>query len=281
MKLPISISLTTMDRYGTTLPMCLMSILNQSHLPHTVMVADDSVNKKFYEYDIIKNILKLFKLKGINFEYYHGKSMGQVHAQNILLNKCKTEFLFKIDDDNILESNVLNVLYNTIKQSDNIGAVSGLIFSSNLDINRKSEESIVYNKIENIFSHFNIQMCGKQSNEIKECQHLYSNYLFRKNIVQSYPLEFSPAGHREDTVFSHEIYRKGYRLFVNPNCITWHIHTQGGNKKHNFDDVVKNEENFIKLMERWNIFDNDFKIIRDKNIVYTIKNGEKHLIYTF
>jgi GT2 family glycosyltransferase len=280
MKIPVTVSLTTMDRYTSILPLSLLSIINQSYLPDTILIADDSKNKTFYQHDILRNLIKLCKLKNINIEYYHGESKGQVHAQNLLLNKCNTPYLFKMDDDNILESNVLETLYNTINGDDNIGAVSGLIFCCEQDINRQSEENEVYNKIENIFSHFNIQMCGGQDKSIKNCQHLYSNYLFRKDIVNTYPVEFSPAGHREDTVFSHLLYRQGYYLKVNPNCITWHIHTSGGNKKHGFHDVVKNEELFIGLLEEWGVLDENFKIIREKTMVYCMKNNERFFIYS-
>jgi glycosyltransferase involved in cell wall biosynthesis len=221
------------------------------------------------------------KLKNVKFSYYHGPSKGQTFAQQIALEKCAAEFLLKIDDDNILESNVLETLYNTIIKNDNIAAVSGLIFCCDTDKTRLPVETELYNKIENIFSHFNIQMCGGQTKEIKKCEHLYSNYLFRRKLVETYPLEFSPAGHREDTVFTHSLYRKGYDLFVNPNAITYHVHNSGGNKSHNFDAVVKNEELFIKLLEEWNVVPDRLKIIRENNMVYAINNGNKFFIYSF
>lgn len=283
MTIPVTINLTTRGRYNTTLPICLNSIINSSVSPEEIILVDDNEKKEFFNIEISKIILSLMKLKNIKFSYYHGESKGQTIAANIALNHSKTPYIFKMDDDNILNSNVLETLYNTIIQDENIAAVSGLIFCCDLDKKRLPEEnSQPYNKIENIFSHFNIQMCGGQSKEIKECEHLYSNYLFRRFLVESYPLEFAPAGHREDTVFTYPLYKQGYRLLVNPNCITYHIHNSGGNKKHGFSDVVKNEELFLsKLEKEWNIIPNKLQIKREDNIIYAINNNGKYLIYSF
>ncbi len=280
MKSKITVSLPTRNRYYSTLSMSLTSILNQTLLPYEIILVDDNEKKEFFNIEVYKNLIQLMKLKGVKFSYYEGQSRGQTLAQQIALEKCSSDFLMKIDDDNILESNVLETLYKTIIIDENIAAVSGLIFCCDTDKTRVPVENEIYNKIENIFSHFNIQMCGGQDKTIKYCEHLYSNFLFRRNLVESYALDFSPAGHREDTVFTHLLYRKNYELLVNPNCITYHIHNKGGNKKHGFDAVVKNEEQFIKLLEEWEVVPNKIKIIREKNMVYTIKDGEKFFIYS-
>jgi glycosyltransferase involved in cell wall biosynthesis len=278
----ITVSLTTKNRYYSTLSISLTSILNQTMLPHEIILVDDNEKKDFYNIEIYKNLIQLMMLKNVTFSYYHGQSKGQVHAQQIALEHCKTDLLFKMDDDNILESNVLETLYNTIIENDNIAAVSGLIFCCDKDKTRTSDEKDLYNKIENVFSHFNIQMCGGQSKDIKKCEHLYSNYLFRTKFVESYPLEFSPAGHREDTVFTYSLYRKGYDLFVNPNCITYHIHNTGGNKSHGFEPIVKNEEMFLyKLENEWGVVPKKVQIKRENNIIYAVSNGNKFLIYSY
>lgn len=277
----ITVSITTKNRYDTTLSLSMLSVINQTLLPYEIILVDDNDEKKFYNLKIFKNILILMKLKGIKFSYFHGESKGQVYAQQIALENCETDWLYKMDDDNILDSNVLEILSSSI--TDKTGAVSGLIFCCEGDKNRTSEENTMFNKIENIFSHFNIQFCGTQDKTIKKCEHLYSNYLFNTKIINSYSLEFSPAGHREDTVFTHSIFRNGYDLLVNPNVITYHINNKiGGNNIHNFDNVVKNEELFISKLEEWNYIPTKMKIIRDnKKILYKDINDILYLIYSY
>ena len=273
----ITVTLATRGRYNTTLPLCLMSILNQTLKPKKIILVDDNDNKDFYNIDIFKNILNLFKLKGIEFEYYHGQSKGQTHAQQIAFNHVNTEWIFKTDDDNILETNVLELLSENI--DTNVGALSGLILSKkDFNINREIEyTSEIYNKVCDIYRYFNIQMCRNQDNTLKRVEHIYSNYLFRKKLIDRYPLEFAPAGHREDTVTTHSIHRKGYKLFINPSAIIWHLNdTEGGNRNYDYNLTVNNEKLFLKKLNEWGIHLN---IKEDEKRIYEIKDGKEWLIY--
>jgi len=281
MKMKITVSITTKNRYYNTLSMSLLSVINQSLPPYEIILVDDNEVKDFYNIDMYKNFIKLMKLKNIKFSYYHGLNKGQVYAQQIALEHCKTDWLFKMDDDNILDFNVLEILSNTV--NDKTGAVSGLIIGCDLDNNRPpDEDGPIYNKLEYIFSNFNIQMCRNQNDDIKKCEHLYSNYLFNTKIVESYPLEFSPSGHREDTVFTYEIFKKGYDLLVNPKSITYHLNNKsGGNNTHNFEKIVKNEELFIKRLEEWGIIPEKLKIIRENKKIIAYINNTQYLIYSY
>jgi len=259
-----------------------MSIINQTYLPEEIILVDDNEKKEFYDIPIYKNILKLLKLKNIRFSYFFGKSLGLVHAIQIALENTKTEFVFKVDDDNILDNKVLETLYKDIISDDNVGATSCLILENEEFLNRPIQQNVlddVYNKMEDIYATYNIQMCGAQDNKIKKVEHLYSNYIFRKEIVNSYPLEFSPASHREDTVFSYEIYRKGYTLSVNPNGIMWHLHSDGGNRLHNKDNNKKNDELFVEKLKEWKIVPDKFTIKENEDGYYMTKNNINYLVY--
>lgn len=274
----ITVTITTCNRYLSTLPLCLFSILNQTYRPKKVILVDDNIEKSFYKHDILKHIQTLFKLKKIEFEYYYGESKGQVYAQQKALKYSDTEWIFKIDDDNILENNVIELLVNNI--DNNVGALSGLILSKS-DIDRKIEyEDSIYNRIEEIYRYFNIQKCGDQDNTIKKVEHIYSNYLFRKSLVETYPLDFSPAGYREDTVTTYEIFRKGFDLLIVPEAKIWNLDEQsGGNKKYDNSNHIKNEKLFLDKLKEWNIHLN---LIQKEDGVYEKKsNGSVWLVYNF
>lgn len=274
----LTVSITTRGRYYSTLSLCLTSVITQSLLPEEIILVDDNEKKDFYNIQIYKDILKLIKNKNIKFSYFYGQSKGQVFAQQIALDNCKTDFLYKMDDDNILEYNTLEILYNTIKDSENIAAVSGLIMSDS-DINRELKyESEVYNKIEDLYSSFNIQMCGNQTDKIKKVEHIYSNFLFRKKLVKTYALDFSPSGHREDTVFTYELFLKGYDLLINSRAIIWHINnSDGGNRLHTNNN--DNEIKFLNKLREWNVIPNKLKIEEDHDKIFTLRNNIKYLIY--
>ena len=273
----ITVTLATRGRYITTLPLCLMSILNQSLKPKRIILVDDNDEKDFYKIDILKDILILLKLKNIEFEYYHGQSKGQTYAQQIALSHVNTEWIFKTDDDNVIEPNVFETLSHHI--TDRVGALSGLILSKkDFNTNRSIEYTAkIYNKIKDIYRYFNVQMCKNQDDTLKRVEHIYSNYLFRRKLIDRYPLEFAPAGHREDTVTTHAIHRKGYQLFVDPNAIIWHLNEcDGGNRNYDYSLTVKNEILFLEKLKEWKIY---IDIKEDKNKVYEIKDGKEWLIY--
>jgi len=274
----ITVTLTTRNRYYTTLPLCLMSIFNQTLSPKRIILVDDNKDKIFYNIPQFKDILFLFKQKNIGFSYFHGESKGQVFAQQIALENTNTELIFKMDDDNILENNVLELLYNYMK--DDVGMVSCLILTKD-DLERKLEyEDKIYNKIEDIYDKYNIQFIKNQDNEIKQVEHLHGSYLFKRELVDSYPLEFSPSGHREDTVTSYEIYRKGHKLLVVPQTIIWHLKEKtGGNRLFSYEKEKENELKFIDKLKEWKIVPDKIQMFEDNKMVYTSKNNIKYLIY--
>jgi len=274
----ITVTLTTRNRYHTTLPFCLMSIFNQTLSPKRVILVDDNENKQFYNIPQFKDILFLFKQKNIEFYYFYGESKGQVFAQNIALEHTETELIFKMDDDNILENNVLETLYNNMK--GDVGMISCLILTKD-DLERKLDyEDSVYNRIEDIYDKYNIQFIKNQDDRIKQVEHLHGSYLFRKDLIDSYPLEFSPSGHREDTVTSYQIFRKGYKLLVDPNVIIWHLKEKsGGNRLFNYETDTNNELKFIEKLKEWKIVPDRIEILENDKMVYVPKNGIKYLVY--
>ena len=268
--------ITTFGRYTTTLPLALLSIINQTVLPKTIVLIDDNKEKKFYEHEVLKNLLSLMRIKNINFEYYNGQSKGQILAQQIGLSNIKTDWYLSTDDDNILEPNVIELFINNI--SDNIGAMSGLILSkqdvqSNREIEYKSNDT--YNKLKDIFRYFNIQMCPNQDTTIKKVEHIYSNYFIRTKLIDSYPLEFLNGCHRSETVLTHEVFRKGYDLIVDPKVKIWHLHSDGGNRSYKTEN--SNDKLFVDKLKLWKT---DVNLIEDRENVYEEReDGTKWLIY--
>jgi glycosyltransferase involved in cell wall biosynthesis len=281
----VTVLLATCERYETTLPLCLMSIINQTYKPSRVVLVDDSKQKRFYEYPYLKNILVLMKLKGIQFDYYHGQSKGAVPALQMGLDNIDSGWVFKTDDDNILEPNVLEIFVNHIKP--NVGAMSGVIIDKKLhDIYLDSpdkiptEENGVWNKIENLYSEFNIQMVHNQDLYVKQVEHIYSNYFFNRELADDYPLELQPSSHREETIFTHNIFRKGYDLIIIPTAKIYHIYydNNSGNRQYGKEYVKKNELFFIEKLKEWGIVPDKMEIHDDGKQMYVEKKGAKYLV---
>jgi hypothetical protein len=284
-KIKTTILLATCDRYETTLPLCLMSIFNQSHSPNRVVLVDDSKQKKFYDYQILKNILILFKEKGIEFDYFYGPCKGAVAALQIGLDNIENGWVLKTDDDNILSCDVLELFVKNIKPT--IGAISGVIIDKYLSAfykdkpdKRPIEEDGFYNKIENIYAEFNIQMVHDQSDDIKKVQHIYSNYFFNREICENYSLELTPSSHREETIFTYNIFRKGYDLIIVPAAKIYHLggDNKSGNRQWSQKHSRQNELFFIEKLKEWNIIPDKMEIIDDGEKMFVMKKGAKYLV---
>lgn len=289
MKNNITIFLATYQRYETSLPLCLMSILNQSLKPDRVVLVDDNKEKKIYNYKILKNIIYLFKEKKIDLDIYYGPNKGLTHAFSLALNYINDGWVLKIDDDNVLEYNVLELFEKHI--SDNVGAMSGVFLDKKTSkfSNTSLEQTLIsnngyYNSIDDIYSVLNIQMLPVQSEDIKKVQHLYSNYFFRRDIIDENILEsvrrLSPSCYREDTILTHQIFRKGYDLLVIPKAKIFHLNSDDktGDRHWTGSYVDNNEDYFIEKLKEWNVVPQKMEIIDDGKKKYVLKNGQKFLV---
>lgn len=276
MKDKVTILLTTCDRYDTTLPLCLLSILNQTKKPERIVIVDDSVNNKFYESFQIKQLLTISKYKNVQIDYYLGEKKGCVAALQRGFEKINSGWILKVDDDNILEPNVIEIFYTNIK--DEIGAMSGIIIIDKQAFERSEDNALVSSKIEDIYTHYNVQMVFNQSDDPKEVEHLYSNYFFRKEVVDRFPLELQPSSYREETIVTHSIYRKNYKLIVFPKAKIYHLKTDNGNKKWGNENDARNERFFLTKLKEWKIIPDRLKITEDSEKIYTTRGQTNFLI---
>jgi glycosyltransferase involved in cell wall biosynthesis len=278
MKNKITVLLTTCDRYNTTLPICLSSILSQTRLPDKIIIVDDSRNNSFYKNDVIKQLLVLSKLKNIEINYFYGAKKGQVPALQLGLNEIDDGWVFKTDDDNFLEPNVLERFESEIK--NDIGAISCLILDES-SITRSDNDVWMSSKIEDVYSCFNVQMVGIQNDKPKFVEHIYSNYFFRRDLSDDYPSELHPSSLREDTIFTHSIFRKGFKLLIIPDVKIYHLGSDNnsGNRQWSGEHELKNEKIFLKYLENCKIIPDKIQLYENEKIVFTKKNGKDFLVY--
>lgn len=257
MKKDLLVYINTYKRYDSTLSMCILSIINQTYKFDKFIIFDD--NKPEFARDLRKEehyayLFDLMTQKGINWEYRWGKKRG-AHFNHEDANMEGFKYAFFIDDDCILEPDCIENLMKEMK--DDIGAVGGLILqppTNNLPINAD-------NKIDNLYLP-NIQWF-KWTGKPREVEHIYSSFLYRCNIVH-HDLRLSSVVFRGETMFTHSLFLKGYKLIITPNAITWHFQSKGGihdNQK------VDNWNHDQYLFEKWL----DFKKKGKK--IYVLNNG--------
>jgi hypothetical protein len=171
------------------------------------------------------------------------------------------DWVWRCDDDAIPEPRVLETLYKHI--GDDVGAIGGAILTPpNLFENCSST-----GKIDNIDSEPNIQW--SPINRIKEVEHLHCSFLYRAGVFD-FNTGLSRVAHREETLFTHGLFQKGYKVLTVPGATTWHMkNPQGGIRSETKREMFEHDEHsFRSLLE-----------LRGKTIVVLNNGLGDHIVF--
>lgn len=240
----VTVVIPTKNRYDS-LDKTLLSIALQTVKPLEVIIFDDSEkptdirNILHYEY-----ILRLLNEYGIEWIVLPGQRKGQHYSHEHAQEIGKGDFIFRIDDDEVAEPDVLERLLASMKEG--VGAVAPAVLLPNptpLPTGMKNTMSMLHSNVQ-WFKHTGIE----------EQEHLYSCFLYRKNIAH-YELTLSPKAHREETIFSHRIKRAGYKLLVDFDAKVWHHRQHGGGIRsdNREQDYHHDEDIFQNHLRQWGI----------------------------
>jgi hypothetical protein len=287
----VTCTISTRNRYFTTLPLTLQAICNQTFKPKYLIIFDDGEHKDLRNDPLYTNIFTLLNINGIEWQVIWGEGKGQVLNYIKSLSIVKTKWIWRIDDDCIPNSDVLEtLLYNL---TDDVGAVGGLVIEPTKMKHKPTQAS---NKIEDIYLGLNEQWYIHPNGQIKEVDHLYSSFIYRKDIAE-YNTELSVVGHREETMLTYDIKRKGYKVLLNPFAITWHACNPNGgiregNNQIRHENAMHDEVIFAKKLIEWNVKPYEYSfVVLDNGIgdhyvfksllpAYFEKNkGKKHIFF--
>lgn len=251
---------STKDRYFTSLPHLLISIAMQTVKPDKLIIYDDGEHKDLRNEQIYQNIFLLLQQKGISWEVAFGNRIGQVANHNKSIDDAKTDWIWRLDDDNVVEPDVLEKLLKNAE--DDVGAVGGLVLDPKYSYNHPN--SLASNRIEDIYLGLNIQWYVGTG--VKEVDHLYSTFIYRKEAakqVGGYCKELSRVGHREETLFTYSLKRAGWKVLVDSSAVTWHMRaSQGGIRSDSNRDMWMRDENvFARQLTEWGVQPKIIKLI--------------------
>ena len=91
MKIDVTVEISTKNRYQTTLPICLMSVANQTYTPKKILMFDDGDQKDLRQDPTFASIFALLAAKNIQFECVFGRKKGQVENHQMALSLSTTE----------------------------------------------------------------------------------------------------------------------------------------------------------------------------------------------
>jgi len=211
-------SISTRWRYDTTLPMAIMSVVGQSMKPDKLVIFDD--NDTPIDLRTLPTYQKIFKALdyvGIQWEVIFGERKGQ-HYNHEKANRMGFNFVWRLDDDTVAESNVLENLYNSF--DDSVWAVGGSIIVpwDHLNVKKRGQNEIG----DTVW----LNMQWFPIEKMQEVDHLHCSFLYRAWIVP-YNLALSRVAHTEETLFTWWLKQEWYKILVTP-CITWHLRNPVG-----------------------------------------------------
>jgi hypothetical protein len=212
--------------------------MNQTKLPDKLIIFDDNDEPKdMREEPLYQNLFYVLKCKSIDWEWLFAHKKGQHHIHQ-MANTMGYDWVWRVDDDAMPEPNVLEVLCSHI--ADGVGAIGGTV------MNPPHEPAFMHSTglIANIESEPNIQW--GLIKEKKQVEHLYCSFLYRAG-VHDYNLGLSRVAHREESLFSYGLHKKGYKLFVVPHATTWHLKQPTGGIRSETDPAMyANDDEIFK-----------------------------------
>jgi len=236
----------TYGRTATTLPLTILSILNQTHKPDALVIYDE--NKELLDplkNETLKYLLDLLMEKGIQWYWNAGERKGaHFNHENANMNTLGFEYAWFLDDDQVAEPTCLEELVK--EMTPDVGAVGGLI----LNTPTKQKPPYVNGKLDDVWIGENIAWY-KWEGKPKEVEHLYSSFLYRCNIVH-HDLRLSKKVFRGETMFTHSFYLKGYKLICTPKSVIYHFEGTGGCRtpeQEVSNQEMYNHDNF--LFQEW------------------------------
>lgn len=242
---------STRNRYHTTLPMCIMSIITQARIPEKLVIYDDGDHKDLRNDPVFKHIFQLCEQRNIQWEVLLGSGEGQVKNHQHSLDNATTDLIWRLDDDNYAEADVLLTLEKYI-QDKRTAAVGGRVCLPRI-LNIPMPSVVGYNKIDEILYGINAQWYNHTGFDYMPVDHLYSSFLYKVAAGKSiggYRKDLSRVGHREETLFTFGMKASGdWDLYFVPDTITLHLEQSMGGIRDNTKKEMWQHDEEIFLLE--------------------------------
>lgn len=220
--------------------MAIQSVLMQTVKPNHLVIFDDNDEPEdLREIPVYRHLFNIMAEIGLSWEVIYGQRKGQ-HFNHQIANMMGYDYVWRVDDDTIAESNVLENLSKYI--DENLGAVGGSILTPPF---MKGLQST--GKIEDIFEQ-SIQW--DYIHEVKNVDHLHCSFLYKAGVYD-YNLSLSRAAFREETLFTYGIKQKGYNILVVPDTVTWHLKNPAGGVRQEVKEMFDKDDaifrNYVNL----------------------------------
>lgn len=242
--------------------MAIQAVANQTRPVDKLVIFDDNNSPEDLRQDpLYTRLFYMLDEKRIPWEWLYANKKGQHHNHQIA-NWMGFEWVWRVDDDALPEPGVLGELLRYV--APGVGAVGGAILTPPSEPAAAEPTGLIVN----IDNEPNIQWA-----QIKTCravEHLHCSFIYRAGVCD-YNLALSRVAHREETLFTYALHRKGYKILVVPDATTWHLKSPTGG--------IRSETDAALYAKDEQIFRNT--LAYKDNTVIVLNNGMgDHIVFT-
>ncbi|PJW13245.1 glycosyl transferase [Geobacillus sp. Manikaran-105] len=243
------------------LEQCLETVFNQTYKNIEVIIVNDGSTDKSID------IINKYRKKYSNILYLEQENKGLSVARNLATKYAKGEYIIYIDSDDYLELDMLEMMYNKIKQIKGDVVICGHkeIYE---DIPGKysrvlidADENKVYSGLEVADMLLNCKVMGVTWNK-----------LFRRKLIEKYGLYFEPGRYTQDwfPVFKH-ISKCNSIGFINKDLYNYRIRS----------GATKAKKNYKRLEDYTHAVTSILDYIKTNNLQFSTNSINKFKAITF
>lgn len=219
----ITAVICTKDRYDYLYD-TILCILNQSRQPEYLKIFDDSDDKVDLSQSVKwMGLFSLLDKSQIHWSFIHTDKHGQNKNHQLSIETSTTEYIWRVDDDLIFDSNILERLLRRINKDPMIGAVAPKVLMLDNNILFSNTSSM----IKDVYDKPNIQL-SKDGLGLHSVEHLHCTFIYRRDTGTKYHEGLSRVGHREETIFSYRLFKNNYELLVDLDIEVFHLKANHG-----------------------------------------------------
>lgn len=212
----VSIIIPTHNR-KKMLQRLLKSILISNYKNLEIIVVDDASSDGTSEF-IREKFIKNKKIKIIR----NKKNLFASASRNVGLTKAKGEYVFFVDDDNVLPKNTINILINTFESDDRIGEVGPVIY--NFHNKNKIQWIRARRNMWTSKTYHDNNSALLKGKDIIETIDIPNAYILRRSLLVKNNIKFRKIFGimYEESDIAYRIRKLGYKIVVNRNAKIYH-----------------------------------------------------------
>ncbi len=197
---------------GEYLKDCVESILNQNYKNLEILLVDDGSTDS-YSSDLCDETAKKYD----NVRVIHQQNCGSAGARNRGVSEAKGEYISFIDSDDVIESDMLSILYAMVKNNDVKVALCGIAIENNKKVIRPDE--VQGDKVLTNTEFLHYFFLGSN--------HSACTSLYHKSVFEDCKFPLNETN--EDYLFNFEVFIRQDKIAVTDKPLYHYVKREGSN----------------------------------------------------